>query len=395
MPEVNETTLQLSAPDNQLRILAEAIPQMVWTSDARGNVQYANKQWYEYTGLSYDQTRNMHWLVCVHPDDAQSTREAWLKAVETGNIYEVTHRLKGADNSYRWHLSRALPVKNKRGDLENWFGTSTDIEDQRQASERMQALLESSVQERTEALEIARDEAIRASSLKSQFVQNISHEIRTPMSGILGMSELLAEMELPSDAREMANHILTAAGTLMEIVNDLLDFSKLDANKVALQKSKFSLSELIESVTLSISCALGKKNLNLIVDVQEGLPDSFMGDEKKIRQVLLNILNNAVKFTESGDIKLSIAEQARTENWYSLRFSIVDQGIGIGEETLPKLFEPFVQADGSITRRYGGTGLGLSICRKLVNLMSGEIGVESKVGSGSTFWFMIPLEAQT
>ncbi|MFN8553446.1 MAG: PAS domain-containing protein [Candidatus Obscuribacterales bacterium] len=134
MPEVNETTLQLSAPDNQLRILAEAIPQMVWTSDARGNVQYANKQWYEYTGLSYDQTRNMHWLVCVHPDDAQSTREAWLKAVETGNIYEVTHRLKGADNSYRWHLSRALPVKNKRGDFENWFGTSTDIEDQRQAS---------------------------------------------------------------------------------------------------------------------------------------------------------------------------------------------------------------------------------------------------------------------
>ncbi len=118
-----------------------------------------------------------------------------------------------------------------------------------------------------------------------------------------------------------------------------------------------------------------------------------MGDEKKIRQVLVNIFNNAVKFTESGDIKVSVTEQTRTGDWYSVRFEVKDNGIGISEEILPKLFEPFVQADGSITRKYGGTGLGLSICRKLVTIMSGEIGVESKSGSGSTFWFMIPLEA--
>jgi PAS domain S-box-containing protein len=393
VPEVNETTLQLSAPDNQLRILAEAIPQMVWTTDSRGDVQYANRQWYEYTGLSYDQTRNMHWLKCVYPDDAESTREAWAKAVENGSVYEIAHRLRRADGRYRWHLSRALPIKNQHGEVTNWFGTSTDIEDQRQASERVQTLLETSVHERTEALEIARDEALRASSLKSQFVQNISHEIRTPMSGILGMSELLSEMELPPEAKEMSNHILVAAGTLMEIVNDLLDFSKLEANKVTLQKNKFSLGELIESVNLSISSALTRKNLKLVIDVQEGLPDWYSGDAKKVRQVLLNLLNNAVKFTESGDIKISVEEQARTGDWYSLRFSVVDTGIGISDETLPRLFEPFVQADGSITRRYGGTGLGLSICRKLVTLMSGEIGVESKIGSGSKFWFMIPLEA--
>jgi signal transduction histidine kinase len=198
---------------------------------------------------------------------------------------------------------------------------------------------------------------------------------------------------LPPEAKEMSNHILVAAGTLMEIVNDLLDFSKLEANKVTLQKNKFSLGELIESVNLSISSALTRKNLKLVIDVQEGLPDWYSGDAKKVRQVLLNLLNNAVKFTESGDIKISVEEQARTGDWYSLRFSVVDTGIGISDETLPRLFEPFVQADGSITRRYGGTGLGLSICRKLVTLMSGEIGVESKIGSGSKFWFMIPLEA--
>lgn len=395
VPEVNETTLQLSAPDNQLRILAEAIPQMVWTTDSRGDVQYANRQWYEYTGASYDQTRDMQWLRCVHPDDVEATKENWAKSIDSGSVYDMTHRLKRADGAYRWHLSRALPIKNQHGTVTNWFGTSTDIEDQRQASERMQALLETSVHERTEALEIARDEALRASSLKSQFVQNISHEIRTPMSGILGMSELLTEMDLPAEAKEMSNHILVAAGTLMEIVNDLLDFSKLEANKVALQNSQFSLGELIESLNLSISSALIKKNLNLIIDVQEGLPDLYNGDVKKIRQVLLNLLNNAVKFTESGDVKISVEEQARTGSWYSLRFSVVDNGIGIAEETLPKLFEPFVQADGSITRRYGGTGLGLSICRKLVTLMSGEIGVESKIGSGSKFWFMIPLESQS
>ena len=392
-PELNDTTLRLTAPDTQLRLLAEAIPQMVYTADALGNLQYANKRWYEYTGLNYDQTRNLHWLRSVHPDDASTTRLEWQKAVETGNVYEITHRLRRADDVFRWHLTRAMPLKSASGEITSWFGTSTDIEDQRQASERVKVLLESSVQERTEALEIARDEAVRASTLKSQFVQNISHEIRTPMSGILGMSELLAEMELPPEAKEMSSHILIAASTLMGIVNDLLDFSKLDANKVTLQKNKFSLGELLESAVLSVSSVLSKKRLKLEVDVQEGLPDWYVGDEKKIRQVLINILSNAVKFTESGDIKVSVTEQARSGDWYSVRFQVTDQGIGISADVLPKLFEPFVQADGSITRRYGGTGLGLSICRKLVTVMSGEIDVESKAGSGSTFWFMIPLEA--
>ncbi|MBS1957215.1 MAG: PAS domain-containing protein [Cyanobacteria bacterium SZAS-4] len=392
-PELNDTTLRLTAPDSQLRLLAEAIPQMVYTADAQGNLIYANKRWYEYTGSNYDQTRNLHWLRSVHPDDAETTRLTWQRSVQTGEIYEISHRLRRADDVFRWHLTRALPLKNASGEITSWFGTSTDIEDQRQASERMKVLLESSVQERTEALEIARDEAVRASALKSQFVQNISHEIRTPMSGILGMSELLSDMDLPPEAREMSNHILIAAGTLMGIVNDLLDFSKLEANKVPVQKSKFSLSELMENAILSVSSIVTKKSLNLEVDVQKDLPDGLVGDEKKIRQVLVNLLNNAAKFTESGDIKVVVKEQARTGDWYSVRFEITDQGIGISEEILPKLFEPFVQADGSITRRYGGTGLGLSICRKLVTVMSGEIGVESKSGSGSTFWFMLPLEA--
>ena len=392
-PELNDTTLRLTAPDSQLRILAEAIPNMVYTADAQGMLLYANKRWYEYTGSNYDQTRNLHWLRFIHPDDAETTRLTWLNCVKTGEIYEISHRLRRSDDVFRWHLTRALPLKNPSGETTSWFGTSTDIEDQKQASERITALLESSVQERTEALEIARDEAVRASMLKSQFVQNISHEIRTPMSGILGMSELLADMDLSPEAREMSNHILIAAGTLMGIVNDLLDFSKLEANKVPVQKSTFSLSELIENAILSVSSMVSKKSLKLTVDVQKGLPDGYVGDDKKIRQVLINLLNNAAKFTESGDIKVVVTEQARTKDWYSLRFQVIDQGIGISEENLPKLFEPFVQADGSITRRYGGTGLGLSICRKLVTVMSGEIGVESKSGSGSTFWFMIPLEA--
>jgi PAS domain S-box-containing protein len=392
-PELNDTTLRLTAPDSQLRLLAEAIPNMVYTADAQGNLVYANKRWYEYTGGNYDQTRNLHWLRFVHPDDAETTRLTWQNSVQTGEVYEISHRLLRSDDVFRWHLTRALPLKSASGEITSWFGTSTDIEDQRQASDRVKVLLESSVQERTEALELARDEAVRASTLKSQFVQNISHEIRTPMSGILGMSELLADMDLPPEAREMSNHILTAAGTLMGIVNDLLDFSKLEANKVLLQKNKFSLTELIEDTTLSVSSIVTKKSLKLDVDLQKGLPDSFIGDEKKIRQVLVNLLNNAAKFTESGDIKIVLTEQARSGDWYSVRFQVTDQGIGISEEILPKLFEPFVQADGSITRRYGGTGLGLSICRKLVTMMSGEIGVESKSGCGSTFWFMVPLEA--
>ncbi len=507
MPDINETTLQLTAPDHQLRVLAEAIPQMVWTSDACGMWQYVNNRWYEYTGLNYDQTRNLQWTMAVHADDVENTEETWQRAIETGKVYEIAHRIKrGSDGTFRWHLSRAMPLKNASGDVTNWFGTSTDIEEQRQTIDQMKLLaesipqlvwtcnpngecdymnekwteytgvparklqviwleqlhpddrestkkawqsavderdvydidyrirgkdsqyrwfrtrglpirdsegkiikwfgtctdvndqrkaaelLEQRVQERTEALEIARDEAVRASILKSQFVQNISHEIRTPMSGVLGMSELLSEMEMPDEAKEMSRHIFIAANTLMGIVNDLLDFSKLDANKVPLQMNKFSLAELLKYGSLSISSALTKKKLALVIDVEKTLPDCFFGDEKKIRQILVNLLSNAVKFTECGDIKLSISEQARSGDWLSVRFTVTDPGIGISEEILPKLFEPFVQADGTITRRFGGTGLGLSICRKLVTLMKGEIGVESKAGSGSTFWFMIPLE---
>lgn len=392
IPEVNETTLQLSAPDTQLRILAEAIPQMVWSTDAKGCVHYANKRWYNYTGLSYDQTRNMQWLTAVHPDDRELTEQSWQAAVKSGKIYEVEHRLRAGNNEYRWHLSRALPIKDPSGDITSWFGTSTDIEDQRQASDQAKAILEQNVSERTEALKIARDEALRASALKSQFVQNISHEIRTPMSGILGMSELLSEMEMSPEAREMAHHILLSANTLMGIVNDLLDFSKLEANKATLQKSEFSLRELLEYGSLSVSPEVSKKKIEFHVNVADELPDRFMGDAQKIRQVLGNLLNNATKFTESGDIKVTVTEQARTENWYSVRFCVEDSGIGIDDETRLKLFEPFVQADGSITRRYGGTGLGLSICRKLVTLMNGEIGVNSKLSEGSSFWFTVPLE---
>jgi PAS domain S-box-containing protein len=393
IPDTNETTLQLNAPDNQLRVLAEAIPQMVWTSDEKGMWQYVNKRWYEYTGLNYDQTRNLQWTEAVHAEDVESTRDTWQLSVQTGKVYEIAHRLKReSDGAYRWHLSRAMPLKSSSGEITNWFGTSTDIEDQRQASEQVKLLLETSVLERTEALEFARDEALRASALKSQFVQNISHEIRTPMSGILGMSELLSEMELPAEAKEMSHHIFIAANTLMGIVNDLLDFSKLQANNVTLQKNSFSLADLLEYGSSSMSSALTKSKLTLTMDVEKNLPDLFIGDEKKIRQIFVNILSNAVKFTECGDIKVSVSEQARSGEWISLRFNVTDPGIGISEEVLPKLFEPFTQADGTITRRFGGTGLGLSICRKLVTLMKGEIGVESKAGSGSTFWFMIPLE---
>lgn len=245
----------------------------------------------------------------------------------------------------------------------------------------------------TLALNKAREEAISANRLKSHFVANVSHEIRTPLSGILGLSELLTGFELTTEATELVSHIYISAQSLVGLVNQILDFSRLESGKIELYRSRFTLSEAVNKVLASCKAEAESKGLSLLINIDKKLEElELFGDSGRVRQVLLNLLYNSIKFTGTGSVALTITKDHEEENQIFVRFEIADTGIGIDEENKQSLFEPFVQADGSTTRKYGGTGLGLSICLNLVHLMQGTIDCAKNANGGATFWFTLPFE---
>lgn len=243
-----------------------------------------------------------------------------------------------------------------------------------------------------EHIEMARDHALAASRLKSEFVANVSHELRTPISIVLGMNELLLETPLTKEQHEYAKYVHEAVVSLLAIINDLLDFSKIEAGKLELENVTFSPATAVKESVAIISPAAEEKGLEVNVQWQENIPENVIGDPVRLRQVLLNLLGNAIKFTDEGQVMVSVAIERETVDKIWLRYSVQDTGIGISTSAMTRLFQAFVQADGSTTRRYGGTGLGLSICKHLVGLMGGTIEVESEEHRGSKFWLILPFD---
>ena len=313
----------------------------------------------------------------VHPDDGAIVGKAMSDHLQRGVPYDIEYRLRKKDGDWLWVRSRASAERDAEN-LPLWLaGSLRDITEERAARV---------------AMELATQQAEEASRAKSTFLATMSHEIRTPMNGIIGMTGLLLDTGLDRVQRDYAETIRASADSLLTILNDILDFSKIEAGKLDIENLELDMRSNVDDVGSIMAFQAAAKSLELVVNVRPEVPERVFGDPQRIRQCLLNLVGNAIKFTQSGEVVLEVFLLGRQNGRALVHFEVRDTGIGIARESLDKLFQPFTQADSSTTRRFGGTGLGLSIVRKLVEMMGGQTGAQSEVGKGSTFWFTLPLE---
>ena len=366
---------ELRRSEQNFRQLADAMPQLVWTADQDGNVDYFNERYREFRGLSQRADGRWNWLPVVYPADEKATVFTWQEAFRKGQPYQMEHRIQCANGSFRWFLSRAIPVRDENGQVIKWFGTATDIHDLKQVEQE---------------LETARKAAEAAARAKSEFLANMSHEIRTPMTIILGALEHLREIDRDPEHSNLLEMAEGAGRTLLELLSGILDFSRIEAGKIVIREKPFDLRSRLNQVMALFSLAAANKRLSLKAEVAPQVPTIIVGDESRLGQILTNLVGNAVKFTKTGGVKVSVEFRENT-----LQFAVADTGIGIPKDQQHLLFQSFTQLNASSPDTPGGSGLGLAICKKLVELMGGDIALHSEPGKGSIFSFTIPLRAAT
>ena len=343
---VVQRTAELQISEARWRGLVEALPQFVWTTDNEGNCTYMSTQWADFSGVSEPDLLGLGWLNTIHEADHLRAAACWQAAREAETPYEMEYRIRSSDGSYRWFVSRGIPMRDvPDGPLTHWLGTSTDIDDQKRSEER----LEKAVAERTLALAEARDRAECAAQAKSSFLASMSHEIRTPMNGVIGMTSLMLDTPLSSEQHCYVDIIRSSGQALLAIINDVLDFSKIEAGKVELETIEFDLQTVLEESLELVAATAAQKGLHLELNVGDHVPFTILGDPGRLRQVLLNLLSNGVKFTERGSVTVSVTREALTHGVMALRLSVRDTGIGMTEAQQAGLFQAFTQADRSTT----------------------------------------------
>jgi two-component system phosphate regulon sensor histidine kinase PhoR len=353
---VSERTKDLSVSREHFMVLANNIPQITWTNLPGGQFNFFNQRWYDYTGLSFDETFKEAWKNVVHPDDLDHTMERFLNSIQSGEVFEIENRYKRKDGIYRWHLNRAIPLKNESGELLFWVGTATDIDDQRKAIEK-----------------------------KDEFIGVASHELKTPLTSLKAYLQLMSTYKKEVVPEQVKNFIVKAESSLSKLqtlVNDLLDVSKIQAGKLYFNQVPISVNEMVAVCAENASHIF--PGYHIIYKPGDDL--RINGNVERLEQVIMNLINNAVKYSPvSKDVILSVEKEGN-----QARISVTDFGIGLYPEQQEKIFERFYRVDDK-NFLVGGLGMGLYISMEIINSHRGKMGVESTIGKGSTFYVLLPL----
>jgi two-component system, sensor histidine kinase and response regulator len=396
---------QIRESENQFDTLARVCPVGIFRTDADGRAMYWNEKLCEMTGLSVEESLGAGWMSGIHPEDRARAVEEWNRSVAEGRPLKLQHRLVHREGTVRWIIAEVEAIRDAKERVTGYVGTITDISELKRAEEAHRSLsqeLEAKIRERTGELKVAnellnralvqvresRERAEAADRIKSDFLATMSHELRTPLNSIIGFTGILLQGlggPLNEEQTKQLGFVRDSANHLLALINDVLDLSKIEAGQLKVAMTEFDLPGLLEKVVRSVRPLAEKKGLEFKLAVSPGI-GRIRTDSRRLEQILLNLISNAIKFTEAGSVRVE-CESADG----SVCTRVSDTGIGIRAEDMAGLFQPFHQVDSGSSRRFEGTGLGLSICRHLTTLLGGEIFARSEWGRGSTFGFTLPL----
>jgi PAS domain S-box-containing protein len=371
----------LRQSEDKYRSLVAHIPDVAWRADVHGQCTFISPNIEKVLGYTPEEIQNSGhrlWFARTHPDDQERINLAYESLFTCNRPYDVEYRLQRKGGQWIWVHDRSVGIY-KRDGVVYAVGLLSDITIRKRTEEELQR---------------AKEAAERANGAKSEFLAKMSHDIRTPLNGVIGMTDLLLGTLLTSEQIHYAQLAKSSADSLLALINDILDFAKIEAGKLEMQKIDFDLHATVEEPVVMLAPKAAAKGLEVACLIAPGVPPGLCGDPDRLRQILVNLVGNSLKFTDQGEVILRVTLEEQRGPDVLLRFAVSDTGIGIPPDRRDRLFRSFSQVDSSTTRKYGGTGLGLAICKQLVELMGGQIGVESDLGRGATFWFTARFQKQ-